>query len=268
MKQIDLQELKNVELNILDWFDNVCKDNSITYYLSGGTLLGAIRHKGFIPWDDDIDVMMFRTEYDRFLEIVKKYSSDRFEVRSLYNGLTIFPFAKVIDKKTKIKTEESSNIKDDDKIFIDIFPIDGLPEQENKCVLHYKKCRFFKKMFEISTVNLGYHSTFLRTIAMYSLYFPAIIIGAKNWSILLDKYARKYHVEDNSYIGVICWGYGYKERMPKEQWCKAVEVEFEGRKALVPGCWDYYLTSLYGDYMTLPPEEKRKVHTIEAYVES
>lgn len=265
MTPIDCQEIKRIQLQILDWFDDICKKHDITYYLSGGTLLGAIRHKGYIPWDDDIDLMMLRSEYDRFLEVASTETNDKYEVRCLDNGLSLYPFIKIVDKTTFIKTH-INQIDGDNSIWIDVFPMDGLPENVRLCYWHYMHCRYLRKLFGISTADLSYRVSLTKQISKTILHLPAKLVGPSRWVRMLDKYSKKYSVEESAFIGVICWGYGFKERMPKKQWCQAVEVTFEGRQMLAPGCWDLYLSNLYGDYMTLPPQEKRKIHHVDAYI--
>ncbi len=259
------QEIKQIELNILKDFDVFCQQHGLRYYLAGGTILGAIRHKGFIPWDDDIDVCMPRKDYLDFVDCFDGYNK-YLEVKSNLKRNFSAPFSKIVDIRTKI---DSKYIKNDTNtnLWIDIFPVDGLPEKWNEVKSIYRQCTCYRKGLLLADAKLGEGSTLFRKYSKYLLKPLAQIYGKQRCIDKIEKIAAQYPYEESQYVGIVTWGlYGAGERMLKAEFEKAVEVEFEGHKFPAFSCWDSYLTGLYGDYMQLPPVEKRKTHNMEAYL--
>ena len=265
MKKLKNEEIRNIELNILITFDELCKSHGLKYYLSGGTLLGAIRHKGFIPWDDDIDVCMPRIDYMKFLNILD-IGSGNLEVLSNLKGNFIFPYTKIINKNTRIILElVHGNV--DNHLWIDVFPIDGLPDSIEEVSAIYRKCNFYRTILGLNDARLGKGTTEFRKFMKYFIKPFACIFGSKRCTDNIERIAAQYPYDESKYVGAITWGlYGIGERMLKTEFEKAVEVEFEGYKFPTFSCWDSYLKGLYGDYMQLPPIEKRKTHNMVAYL--
>lgn len=265
MKQLSSKEIKKIELKILLNFNEFCRENNLRYYLAGGTLLGAIRHKGFIPWDDDIDVCMPRPDYERF---IRSYSQAQscYELKSNYLKNFSAPFTKVIDIRTKVLSQfNESGV--DTNLWIDIFPVDGLPENLTEVQNIYDKCNFYRTVLNLSSAKLGEGKTAFRKYSKYLLKPLAQIYGKKRCIDKIERIASRYPYETSKYVGAITWGlYGVGERMLKSEFEKEVEVEFEGHKFPAFSCWDSYLKGLYGDYMQLPPVEKRKTHDMVAYL--
>lgn len=264
MRKIILKEIKEIELKILLDFDIFCKKNKLRYYLVGGTLLGAIRHKGFIPWDDDIDVCMPRPDYKKLISFNKQISGLELKCNALKN--TMIPFCKLVNTNTKICIQYMENDYNQ-HIWIDIFPIDGLPENIIETKNIYKECNFYRKLFYICDAKLGEGKTKFKKYAKYILKPLANLYGKKRCIDNIEQIASQYPYETSKYVGAITWGlYGVGERMLKSEFEKAIEVEFEGHKFPAFSCWDSYLKGLYGDYMQLPPVEKRKTHDMVAYL--
>ena len=262
MQKLDLKEIKNREIKILIEFDKFCKKNNLKYYLAGGTLLGAIRHKGFIPWDD-IDVCMPRKDYEK---MVKNFKADNKEFIVVSNLIYNFdgPYAKIIDLKTNIDCKFAEF---DKCLWLDVFPIDGVPENLSKVNQIYKKCDFYRFVFRLVDAKLGEGTTFFRKYAKYLLKPLAKFYGKKRCAEKLEKIAKSNPYETSKYVGAVTWGlYGAGERMLKSEFEKTVEVEFEGHKFSAFSCWDSYSRGLYGNYMELPPIEKRKTHNMTVYL--
>lgn len=265
MKKIESKKIKEIEVNILKEYDRFCKSNNLKYYLSGGTLLGGIRHKGFIPWDDDIDVCMPRKDYEFLVKNFKNNNNNLIIKSSLLNNLDI-PFAKIVDINTEIdsKFDESEINK---HLWIDIFPVDGLPDDIDKVKEIYSKCNFYRTLLLLQDAKLGEGTTFFRKYAKYILKPLAKFYGKKRCAEKLEKIAKSNPYETSKYVGAVTWGlYGAGERMLKSEFEKVVEVEFEGHKFPAFFCWDSYLRGLYGNYMELPPVEKRKTHNMTVYL--
>ena len=265
MKELTLENIKKEELKILLRLDMFCKNNNLKYYLSGGTLLGAVRHKGFIPWDDDIDVCMPRKDYEFLL---KNFSTDKNNIEIRCNLLNNFnaPFAKIVNLNTIIDSKFDES--DDNKyLWIDIFPIDGLSENLEEVKNIYDKCNFYRNVLMLAYAKLGEGTTFFRKYAKYLLKPLAKLYGRKRCVEKLEKIALSNPYEKSKYVGAVTWGlYGAGERMLKSEFEKSVEVEFEGHKFPAFFCWDSYLRGLYGNYMELPPVEKRKTHNMTVYL--
>ena len=267
MKKLSLNEIKKVELDILKQFDDFCSKHNLRYYLAGGTLLGAIRHKGFIPWDDDVDVCMPRPDYEKFLKVFPHENlNENLQLLDVKFQNFDAPFCNIIAKNTTVINKFVHN-QTNKKLWLDIFPVDGLPQDDNEVVKIYKRGNFYRKLLMLCDANLGEGKTAFRKLAKFILQPLAKLYGKKQIINKLVSIGEMHPYEASDYVGIVTWGlYGAGERMLKAEFEKAVEVEFEGYKFPAFSCWDSYLHGLYGDYMQLPPIEKRKTHDMEAYL--
>ena len=265
MRELNLKEIQQVEIQILDYFVSFCEKNNLRYYLSGGTLLGAIRHKGFIPWDDDIDVCMPRPDYIKFIELFGD-KQNHFELKSDIIGTFSLPFSKLFDSRTKVITPYV-NYSCEERIWMDIFPVDGLPEDINSVKKIYKNIKFYRKIHGLANAKLGNGRNKLRKYIKYVLKPLVSLYGANNCIQNIQEIAAKYKYEESIFVGAVTWGlYGEGERMRKDEFEKSTMVKFENKYYKTFSCWDSYLKGLYGDYMQLPPVEKRITHDIKAYI--
>jgi lipopolysaccharide cholinephosphotransferase len=258
MRRITSEEIKSIQLNLLQKTADFCKENNIRYYLCGGTLLGAIRHKGYIPWDDDIDISMPRPDYDRFISMFNKPENDYQVIDMSNNKKYGFPFAKVHDTRTFV--DELQYAKDHFGVYIDIFPIDGVGEDDQvyrilrwRKLLHTKKANYYQRTLFKKIIN-----TFGKILL---LPFSTHDILKK-----MDKEARKYPYGSTSRAGIIINPYGTREIVDISVFDHAIPKEFEGKEFMVPVGYDTWLRSIYSDYMQLPPEDKRhSPHVAVAY---
>lgn len=265
MLKISEAEIKKCELEILLQVKKFCEDNKIKYYLAGGTLLGAIRHKGFIPWDDDIDICMPRKDYEKFVYGFQNNKKE-LEVCSNLLGNMFIPFCKVYNKKTIVKSKFNHN-KQQLGLWIDVFPVDGLPEDIDKVKDIYSKSNFYRTLLLLQDAKFGEGTTLFRKYAKCLLKPLANLYSKKRCVEKLEKIAKSNPYEVTKYVGAVTWGlYGADERMLKSEFEKSVELEFEGYKFPAFSCWDSYLRGLYGNYMELPPIEKRKTHNMTVYL--
>ncbi|MDR0321281.1 MAG: LicD family protein [Treponema sp.] len=257
MEQETMNKLRGVMLEILNEFVHICKENNLIYFLTGGTLLGAVRHKGFIPWDDDIDVAMPRSDYEKFLDIYDKNNNSNYYTLS-YRSLQIVDhnnqFAKLCKKGT-VFADKFVNPSMYSGIYIDIFPFDN-------CVLFFapvqtKLIRFILKLFRYKAKIVISKKRYKRIICgILCLFFSAKFLNTLHFKlhILFNKFKTKH-------ISFFSARYGYKKETHKySELLPLSKVSFEGNEYYAPCNFDLFLTEVYGNYMELPPVEKRETH--------
>lgn len=269
MKKLTLKEIQQVELSIMLDFDKIARANHLKYSLFAGTMLGAVRHKGFIPWDDDIDISMPRPDYERFIRLCRKpgFLPEYLKMICFEDGTLEAPFMKILDTRTKIK-EENYKEKNVDSLWIDIFPMDGLNENLEAKKKYYKKCLFVTKLNIAAAANVGFGSSKLKIILKAVFVKPLLrLIGRKRIAAMLKKMASKTPYEGAKECGLTVWGCdGPYQALTIQEYEDLVEMEFEGHSLLCTSAWDKNLTGIFGDYMQLPPENERISHDLEAYI--
>ena len=259
MKELSLQELRIIEFEILKMFRDFCNENGIRYFLSNGTLLGAVKYKGFIPWDDDVDVFVPRADYDKMLRLFKdneKYKLFAFERNSTYR----YPFAKLCDITTR-KVEGSYDNGVTLGVDIDIFPLDAWSNNINVAKKEVKRIK--TNMFFLSMAKLGNakSSNVVKRIVKSVIMIGCKMFGSKFFVKRMIKLSRSKGDDGQKYVGCKSWCiYGTREIIPAEVFAGTVDVEFEGEIFPAPVGYDKYLRSLYGDYRKDPPLEKQKTH--------
>lgn len=265
MKELTLREMQLAELDILIAFDKICRENGINYTLDGGTLLGAIRHKGFIPWDDDVDISMARPDYEKFYKLVtenKDVLPDNLEFIPDRGENARIPFCKIVDKNFSIVSEIGECC---DNLWIDIFPFDGYPKDDKKALAYWKKVRKYRRIVLYNYANCSKKKG-LKKIALKLFSVYARAYGAARAIGKIEKLVKKYPYEGAECIGPVRWSlYGIKTRLPADSFESFVSVEFEGKEFMAIEKWETYLKGMYGDYMQLPPEDKRHTHGIKAF---
>lgn len=263
-KLIDRNSCKEIQLNILLEVSRVCTNNDLHYYLAYGSLLGAVRHEGYIPWDDDIDIYMARGEYEQLKKLLKNHKTDScqwLEILDDTNEGYYYPFAKAVDIRTQAKME--SNLTKHG-IWVDIFPIDGLPKSNIGSWLYLSLCHFLRAIVlamttDFSSNKLGKKATYKKILGLF-----AGVFGEKKICYLYERLCRRYDLSKSKYGACLSSAYGYKDRMEKSILFDEAEYPFEGEKFKGPKAYDAYLSNLYGDYMKLPPEDERYIHSIIA----
>lgn len=271
MKDLSLDEVKQLEFELLKIYRDFCEKNNLYYTLAGGTLLGAIRHKGFIPWDDDIDVMMPRPDYDRLLngtDIDTSMLPDYVRIISWKEGNLCFPFIKMVDMRTQIDLEFYDDKICDNHIWIDIFALDGNPEDmESLKELYDKSQKLRKKVFLKIADGKKVQGKLKSVVKSAAIYGSRKIQPINSLCYEIDNNAKKYDFECSPFIGGVLWGYGIREKIHREPYMVPCKVEFEGEQFNAPSNYDEYLSNIHGDYMQLPPESARITHGVKARIE-
>ena len=265
---ITLEEMHGIQAQMLKQFKEYCENNNLRYYLCGGTLLGAIRHKGFIPWDDDIDVMMPRPDYEKLIELTKSVKNITSDISfSTYkNSKENMPYIKMFNENYKVE-EEYGKLENGQFLWLDIFPMDGLSDNSRENKKLYDQIKFLRKIFSLRILDVNKIISSSKT-KIKSIFKPFIkciidIVPVKCYAILIDKLSQKYDFKTSVYVGGVMWGYGPQERMLKEDVLKIVKVKFEGEEYDTFSCYEEYLHNLYNNYMQLPPKEKRNAHILK-----
>lgn len=265
-KQTNIEKLHEADLAIVKEVINICDRNSLMYYMLGGTMLGAIRHKGFIPWDDDIDLGMPRKDYEKFLEIAPKELSERMRIVNYKTDSDYhYYITRIQDIETKVIEVRYEKEGKFTHVSIDIFPLDGTP---NNCFIRKLYC--FRLMMHRAMMSLHYKDGIDRErkrgfvekamLATLRILPTDRMFNAYKQKEKVDKILKRYDMCKSDFTGNMMGAYRTKELIPTVWYGSNTFYEFEGIMMRGIAEYDKYLSRLYGDYMRLPPEDSRKVH--------
>lgn len=263
MKEINIDELKKIQFNILDDINNFCKENKIKYWIDCGTLLGAVRHAGYIPWDDDIDIGMLRDDYDKFLKLYNtKNSRYRLMAAELTNDY-YFQFGKVVDTKTLLYEPDENGIKG--AVYVDVFVYDNAPDDDNKLKKMFDKRDLYHKL-RIAQIypDLYDKTSFKKRIFRFFLSIYLKFLPKNYYTKKMIKHSKKYVNKETKRVG----NFSQLEYVvgDKKIFDSFIELPFENKKYPAPIGYDEWLKAFYGDYMQLPPKEKQiSNHVFKAY---
>ena len=262
MRKLTLDEYKAVVRDVLFKIDDICRENGLTYYLHAGTLLGAVRHKGYIPWDDDVDIAMFRPDYDRLAQIIQSVDYGLNFLRIEECPDTIYAFGKICDTSTRL-LEKNFRAPESYGAFVDVFPLDYAPddlrEQER---LRIKFERELKLITHSARTDYERTDNPLKNAERWLAFWIAKPFNTQKLIRKLNKELMEAVPGVTGYAGVL-WERNY----PVDDLGKPSLVEFEGRMLMAPRNPDAVLTELFGDYMQLPPENERVCkHQLECYM--
>ncbi len=264
MKELTLREIQLSSFEILKFFADICEKNGFKYILAYGTLIGAARHKGFIPWDDDLDVIMPRPDYNNFIEYCKEHAEELKPFELMHystNKKYIYPIARLSDSRYVA----DYNIAKDYGLgtFVDIYPFDGCGNNTGEVQNVYKKSKGLILLISLAgqkKYEKSHKGKIIRSVGKLVAYCFAHIIGANKLCKMIDNKAQKVSCDASNYLGCTVWDNCCKNALPKSIFDNIIYVDFEDKKFAVPGEYDKVLTKWYGDYMKLPPEDEQIGH--------
>lgn len=270
----ELRKAQFLMLKILKEVHRVCEENGIRYFLSDGTLIGAVRHNGFIPWDDDIDISMLRSDYDRFCKVApEKLGADYFlQTDETDAGYGMY-FAKVMLRHTRwIESDASGTNRSVSGLYIDVFPFDKIPEDKKKW--RQLQCHF-RLLDSIIKIKTGYYNMSSMHGVFHKVYYclkkmVGFLLPLKFWVAKRTELCMKYETLSSSFLVARYQVFARRGESEKdinmiEHFTSLVFHDFEDAQFYIPEKYDAVLKQYYGDYMTLPPSEKRRNHGIVEY---
>ena len=258
-RQIDNKEIKSVLLNLLEEFDFICRNNNLKYSLCGGTLLGAIRHQGFIPWDDDVDIFMLREEYEKFLNVFKRSRRKRYiKILNYFSIGYTAPFCKLVDTRTY---SEENKRTEKLGVWIDLHVIDLMPTKDlnyySEIIRSLNEIRYYGSKSYFSSNKKKPIRTAIKNVIKFVIR-PFKKIKQRN---IIESFIHNNHGNQE-----ISFSFGDKV----DFWCNTpnldfndlIDVQFENLKVSCIRSYDLYLKSKYGEYMVIPKPENRVLHDV------
>lgn len=268
MKELSLREIQLSSLNILKVVADICEKQSINYSLAYGSLLGAVRHKGFIPWDDDLDIMMSRPEYERFIEFFLAHQKEMYPLKLLNMDIES-KCPHVISRITNMDYYLDVNNENDYGLgtFVDIYVVDGLGNKKEDAATVIKNTMDYPSLIFLSTrkrFSFGMTKGKLKKFKKIFVYLYAKIMGKMYFAHRLNEKLRRLDYTNSSYVGIAAWGERPKDpqtKVMKKEWIEDTFLtDFEQQKFRISKYYDEILKLNYGNYMQLPPEKDRVQH--------
>ncbi|MBR6793653.1 MAG: LicD family protein [Clostridia bacterium] len=255
-----MNELQSKLVEMLRYFHEVCVENDIRYYMVEGSFLGAVRHKGFIPWDDDIDLGVPREDYDRLIEVFKRKDHKRYvlEVPGEQKDF-VYPYGKLYDTETTLVEKTRYTVRRG--IYLDIFPLDGAGDTKEDAKQHCRRITMLDNYACTKICALDPKRKFYKNAAIVAgRCIPEFLFGWRWAQKKAEVHCRKKTFDGCKYVSNMYSTWREKEIMERAVYGEPTLYEFEGLEVYGPQNADRYLSSLYGNYMQLPPEEKRISH--------
>lgn len=258
VKTIGREELKVLQMDVLQTLAAFCAAHGIRYSLACGTLLGAVRHQGYIPWDDDVDIYLLRADYDRLLAIFPQvYEHVRIAALERTPGWDK-PYAKAYDDRTVIVEHNNSRMRIG--VNIDLFPLDPVPDDLATWRRYDRRRRFWQKLFQMKMTRPDARRSAAKNLSLRLVQLLLLPVPAHRFAAFLDRLARRYAGQDSRFVFETAMGLIQKDRFPRAVTGVLADYPFEDRVFRGFADADGYLSCGYGDYRTLPPVEKRVTH--------
>ena len=259
-------EVQNYIWSITGYILKCLNENHIQYYMLGGTLLGAIRHQGFIPWDDDIDLGIPRKQYELFLKKIPAYLPDYMRLDTYKNNKNHhYYFSRIVDSRHALKRMGSEKEREE-CVWVDIFPLDGMPRNNLVRYLHMTKLMYARLRYHVACfdrINLERPN---RPISerLIIKFIQLTGLGRKSdmyhWLDKIDSLLKKYSYRDSEWVANFMGQYKFKEMFPKSYYGKGKMYKFEDAEMMGPEDADRVLKQMYGDYMTPPKDADKNAH--------
>lgn len=261
-QEIGIEELHQVQLKLLKLIAGICDEQNLTYYLCWGTLIGAIRHNGFIPWDDDVDIVMLRPDYEKLIAYLAAHERDLRPVRLMHystNKQYIYSIARVCDTRYTIHSDDPGDCGLG--VFIDIYPLDGWGNTKEDSSIYFRKMHPERRDYYYATKSEfpPHNESKWKNVYKRILYRRARLLGVHRIIKRWDEKAKKQSVETAKYIGNLNWAQNERERIEKSD-LVPIKHRFEDAEFTIPMGYDRILRNYYGNYMQYPPEEERSGH--------
>ena len=262
MKQLTSEEYKNVLLEAMLKIDRICRENNFWYSIVYGTLLGSVRHQGFIPWDDDMDIAMLRSDYEKLKTYIQDHPETGLNFIDIGNhNDTVYVSGKICDTRTVIR-ESNFRTVEDCGAFIDVFPLDNIPDDEKERKKFKSRARYLAKLVQHSAKRRpGKPEGLKHAFLLYSAFVYAHCFRTDKLIKKLDEYCQKYKDEKTQYFGVPYFISYFR----KSDFVELTELPFKGHMLIGPKNYDNVLNCSYENYKALPPPEERINHLVSCY---
>jgi len=263
---VSIRDVQKIQIEILLEFDRICKKHNIKYQLFAGTLLGAIRHKGFIPWDDDIDVCLLRQDYNKFLEVCNTELDGKYFLQNYKTDRNSrLQFSKIRKNNTIFKMDMYKDINIHHGVFIDVFPLDNFEMETFLGRLHQKLVNILYSISWLRSRNSCYNAKSpIRKYIKLCIFYLLKLVPRYIYDRLLEKVISALNKKETKYVTHFTNGASlqrcYKYMMNKCDFYDIISGEFEGHLFPIPKNYDSVLRRLFGDYMEFPPKEQQKPH--------
>lgn len=260
--QYSIKDIQKIDLDMCKEILKIFEKYKLRYYIIGGTFLGAIRHKGYIPWDDDMDIAMPRKDMEKFFEVAEKELPKNLKLITFENDKHYrYYLPRIVNLDTEIVEERYAHLNEKSNIFIDIFPIDGTPNNKLLRQIHYFKILFNRMLvswYYIESIEPNRKRSKMEKILIFlgKILPTKKMINPKKRLRKIDNQLKKYKMEDCKYSGTIMGAYRVREIVPTEYFGKPTKYKFEDIYLTGPEKYDEYLTHMYGDYMKIPDDKK------------
>ena len=252
-----LSPLQKRLLDMLQWFHELCVENGLKYYIAYGTMLGAVRHNGFIPWDDDIDVVVPRPDYDKLCQLIGDKKVEKYYLETVKSDRTdyLYGYAKLYDTTTTMIEHTRKDVVRG--IFIDVFPLDGVGNTEKECFHNYKRIDRANMFLATRICAIRKDRSLMKNIAVLcSRLIPSLFVNEKKLLVNLDKMCAKNGF-DKKFVANCMSTYRTKDIMDIEIFGTPTIYNFENIEVYGPEQYNAYLTHLYHDWKKLPPADKQ-----------